>query len=265
MVNQRFHNKKDLLIELVRTSFKLRYNNSVLGFLWVLLKPLMMFLILFTVFSRFSQEGVENYSIYLLVGVILYTLFNEGTILGMDSLLDKGHIILKVNFPRQIAVFSALIMAGINFSINLLILLVFILFDPVNTNLLAMLYFFFISSIIFLITIGISFFSSIIAVRLRDLKNIFEVLLQIGFYATPVIFPISFIPQTLFGIESINPQALILLNPLTTLLQASRSALISGEIVDLDKVLMIFISTLLLVFFGNLYFKATVKRVAEYF
>jgi ABC-2 type transport system permease protein len=265
MVNQSFHNKKDLLVELVRTSFKLRYNNSVLGFLWVLLKPLMMFLILYAVFSRFSEEGVENYSIYLLTGVIIYTLFSEGMLLGMNSLLDKGHIILKVNFPRQVAVFSALIMAAINFVINLLILLIFILFNPINTNIVAVGYFFFISITVFLITTALSFFSSIIAVKLRDLQNIFEVLLQIGFYATPVIFPISFIPRTLFGFESINPQQLIALNPLTTLLQAARSALITGEIIDLDKVLLIFAGTLLILFFGNLYFKATVKRVAEYF
>ena len=97
-------NHRDLLFELIRTNFKLRYNNSILGFLWVLMKPFLYFLMLFIVFTAFRGGEVSaQYGANLLLGIIVYTLVNEGIIFGMHALTDLAGVILKVNFPRPVS------------------------------------------------------------------------------------------------------------------------------------------------------------------
>jgi lipopolysaccharide transport system permease protein len=253
----KFTNKKDLLLELVRTNFKLRYNNSVLGFIWVLLKPLLTFLVLYFVFSRFKGGWVENYQIYLLLGIILYTFVNEGVVFGMHSILDTAHIILKVNFPREIALTSSLIMAVINFVINLFVLLIFSLFNPISPTPISLVYFLLIDVTLFILIYAISFFSSIILVKLRDLENITALIMQLLFYATPIFYPIDMLP--------VKIQKFVMMSPLTILVQSSRDAFIYGKISFLWQVGVILCASLVVLFIGNVYFKKNVKRIAESF
>jgi len=254
---QAFKNKNDLLIELVRTNFKLRYNNSFLGFLWVLLKPFCMFLVLYFIFSYFRGGWIENYQVYLLLGIILYTFFNEGVVFGMTSILGTAHIILKVNFPREIALTSSVVMAVVNLLINLFILGVFILFNPLHLNFLSIGYFILVLGILFLLIYGISFFSSIILVKLRDLEHITTLVMQLLFYGTPIFYPVSILPEKV--------QKIVMLNPLTIIVQAARSALIYGEVKYVGEILIVLSISIVLVIAGSLYFQKNVKRVAELF
>ena len=250
-------NKKDLLIELVRTNFKLRYNNSLLGFIWVLLKPFMTFLVLYAVFSRFKGGWVENYQIYLLLGLVIYTFVNEGIIFGMNSILQTAHIILKVNFPREIALAASIIMAVINFVINLFIIAFFIIFNPVSTNVISILYFMLIYLTLLILVYTFSFFTSIVIVKLRDLQNITELFMQLLFYATPIFYPIDMLPQIV--------QEIVKLNPLTVLIQSAREALIYGNIIYLREIIIIFISSIIIFLIGRIFFKQNVKKIAEKF
>lgn len=256
-MRKKFTNKKDLLIELIKTNFKLRYNNSLLGFLWVLVKPLMTFCILYVVFSKFKGGWVENYQIYLLLGIIIYTFVNEGIIFGMNGILQTAHIILKVNFPREIALASSLIMAVINFIINLFVLTIFSFFNPVSPSLLSLLYFAVIITIIFTLVYGVSFFTSIILVKLRDLEHITELVMQLLFYATPIFYPLESLPVSI--------QKVVSFNPLTILIQAAREALIYGNIIHLKSIFIIFLIAIVYLLIGNIYFKKNVKRIAEKF
>ena len=245
------------MIELVRTNFKLRYNNSLLGFFWVLLKPLFTFVILYIVFSKFRGGWVENYQIYLLLGIIIYTFVSEGILFGMKGILGTAHIILKVNFPREIALAASLIMAVINLVINLLILFVFIIFNPVSTNVVALIYVGVLIFVIFMLVYGFSFFTSIILVKLRDLEHITELALQLFFYATPIFYPLDLLPETV--------QKIIKLNPLTILIQAAREALIYGKVESLLEIGIVAVIAALMLFFGSIYFKRNVKKIAENF
>lgn len=256
-MKQRFANKNDLLIELVRTNFKLRYNNSFLGFLWVLLKPFCMFLVLFFIFSYFRGGWIENYQVYLLLGIILYTFFNEGVVFGMNSILGTAHIILKVNFPREIALTSSVVMAVVNLTINLLILGVFILFNPLHVTLLSIIYFVGVLLVLFLLVYGISFFSSIVLVKLRDLEHITTLIMQLLFYATPIFYPVTILPESV--------RKVVLLNPLTVIVQAARSALIYGKIEKLPEMGIVLGVSVVLLILGHRYFKRNVKRIAELF
>src|SRR5690606_12901516 len=118
-----------LLAELVRTDFKLRYQDSILGYLWSLLKPLFLFAILYIIFGVILKlgKGVPNFPVYLLIGVVLWEFFTEATKQGMSAVVKRGSLLRKINFPKYIVVFSATISAFINLLINLAIIMVFIL------------------------------------------------------------------------------------------------------------------------------------------
>src|SRR5260221_2602288 len=185
-------NKIDLLNELVKTSFKMRYQNSALGILWVLIKPYSTFLVQYIVWTKIVNFQIPNYQLYLLLGIILFTYFNELIILGQMSLLDRAHIILKVNFPRQIAILSALISAIINLAINMVFFLVIAsLNGGVQINIKSILYFTFIALILFIFGLGISFFTSVLTVRLIDLKNVFELGIFLLMWLIPNFYSLS--------------------------------------------------------------------------
>ncbi len=257
MVKKIASNDRDLLIELIRTNFKLRYNNSALGFTWVLLKPFLTFAVLYAVFGLRENQQIQHFSIYLLSGIILFTFVNEGVIFGLNALLDKANIILKVNFNRTIAVISSEVMAWVNLSINLIILLIFIAFNPIDVNPTSFAYLILNLATVAIGLMGISFFSSIIMIKLRDIQNIVELIMQLLFYGSAIFYPIEQIPQKFRFIFELNPMYI--------LINASREALIYGKIVMEDKVFILFFISLLLFVLGRFYFMKKVKKVAEYF
>ena len=108
-------NDIDLYKQLVKTIFKMRYKGSILGFLWVLLKPFFMFLILYVIFSATAGAAggltSRQYAVYLLSGLIIYTFFNEGFTWGMNSIMDRADLILKINFKRSIVFNSNFILS----------------------------------------------------------------------------------------------------------------------------------------------------------
>lgn len=200
---------------------------------------------------------MENYQMYLLLGIVIYTFVNEGIVYGMKGILGTAHIILKVNFPREIALAASLIMAVVNLTINLFVLFLFSLFNPVNPSLFSVAYFILIVGILFIFIYGISFFSSIILVKLRDLEHITELIMQLLFYATPIFYPISLLPEVV--------QKIVKINPLTILIQASRQALIYGKVESFGEVIIVAIIGVLMLIFGSIFFRRNVKRIAESF
>lgn len=252
-------NQIDLLTELVKSSFKMRYQNSVLGFLWVLIKPYAMFTVLFLIFSNIIRANVENYGVYLLTGVIFITFINEILVLGQMSLLERANIILKVNFPRYIAIISALMSAVINLVINLILVFIISLVTGVDISFIGIIYLLFIIVIMFIGGLGISFFLSILTVKYRDLKNIVELLLFILQYATPIFYVLdnSFISnKTVHNILN--------LNPLTHLLGQFRASIgIYGEM-NIGIGMVSFLISIILLIVGYAYFKRNVRKIAEF-
>ncbi len=254
-------NDIDLYKQFVKTIFKMRYKGSLLGFFWVLLKPFFMFIILFVVFSSVSgQVGnltSRQYAVYLLSGLVIFTFFNEGIVWGMGSIMERADLILKINFKRDIVVISALTMALINFCINLLIIAVIGIILNIHFSLLSALYILLIGLVMFLGMYGISFFTSIWMVYVRDLAHITELAMQLMFYASAVFFPIEMIPERFRFIVQYNPIAIYI--------QSVREALTYQNIVNFKFVIGSLIASILLILIGNIYFKHSVKRVAENF
>jgi len=246
----------DLLKELVKTDFKLRYKNSVLGLVWVLLKPFLSFLILYLIFGYLFGNQDPNYRLNLLIGLITFQFFTEATSRGLAGLVSRANILLKINFPREIALLAPIINAIINYTFSLIIFFIFWFFNPTPLTwwwLVAPMYFF----LLVMFVIGFSLFTSILYVRLRDLETIWEVLSTLIFYATPIIYPISLLPEKF--------QSIILLNPVAAIIRDIRLILIQGRPPGVFSIIYVGGVSLLMILFGWLYFRKQIKRVSEDF
>lgn len=249
----------DLLMQLIKTNFKMRYQNSLLGILWVVIKPYTTFAIMYTIWSSFGGTTIQNYGIYLILGVVFYTYFNELIFFGQASLLDRAGIILKINFPRQIAVLSALVSAVIDLLLNMGLVFIIVLTSKITLTLGGLLYFLFLAVTTFIFAMGTSFFVSIITIRFRDLKNIFELGLFILLWASPVFYLIDSPKLNNISVS------LIIGNPIGIVINQVRAAFgIYGEI-NFPLMLIYFFISVILAFLGWNFFARNVKKVAEFF
>lgn len=207
-----------LLREMVKTDFKLRYQGSIIGHLWSILKPLMLFAIMYVVFIHFLRLGgdVPHFPVALLLGNVIWSFFSEATNMGMVSIVTRGDLLRKLNFSKEIIVLSAVFGAAINFSINLVVVLIFSLVNGVQfTWSVIMAIPLFLE--LFLLATGIAFILSTLFVRFRDLSQIWEVVMQAGMYATPIIYSLSFVMN-----QSVVAAKLIMLNPMAQIIQDMR-------------------------------------------
>jgi ABC-2 type transport system permease protein len=211
-----------LVRELTLTDFKLKYKASFFGYSWSLAKPLMLFGVLLVVFTKFFKVGgsIPNYPVYLLLGIVLWTYFIESTFGSMASIVTKGDLIRKVYFPRIILTISASVTALITLLLNLVVVLIFMIFSEVSISFSALLFPLLIIEFCVFAS-GISLFLASLYVRFRDIAHIWEVFSQALFYATPILYPLSFVPET-FG-------KIMMLNPLAQIIQDSRYILLTKE------------------------------------
>ncbi len=211
-----------LLRELVVTEFKLRYQGSVLGYLWSLLKPLMLFTIMYIVFVHFLRfgAGIPHFAVALLLGIVMWTFFTEATNQGMQAIVARGDLIRKISFPKYIIVVAGTISALINLLLNLVVVVIFMVFDGVNFGWQALM---FIPNLLLLYVFALSlaFLLAATYVKYRDVSHIWEVLLQAVFYATPIIYPLQMVME--FNAKA--AQALML-SPIAVIFQNARAELV---------------------------------------
>ena len=259
-----------LLYELVKTDFKLRYQGSFLGVLWSVLKPLMLFAVMYTVFVRFLKftDGTPTYPIVLLLGISLWSFFTEATNVGMHSIVGRGDILRKINFPKYIIILSAMASSLISLSINLLVVIIFGLFTGEQFTAWIFLVPFNILQL-FMLAFGLALFLSTLYVKFRDIGHIWEVILQIVFYAMPIIYPITQVASVrVFGIEA---QRIMMLNPIAQTIQDIRHNLISPSTVpttwsienNIWISLIPIVLTIIILVIGAVYFSKNSKKFAE--
>ena len=258
---------KNLLKELVKTDFKLRYQGSVLGILWSVLKPLALFVVMYTVFVRFLKftDGTPTFPIVLLLGISLWSFFNEATGTGLRAIVDRGDILRKINFPKAIIVLSTTIGSLIGLGINLLVVLVFAIFSGVKFTWWVLLVPLGVLQL-YVIAMGLSFILATLYVKFRDIGHIWDVILQALFYATPIIYPISMVTANHPEIAKI-----LMLSPMAQSIQDIRHNLIAPEttittwsMVDTWYIAIIpVVLTITILVVGVLYFNKSSKSFAE--
>jgi ABC-2 type transport system permease protein len=253
---------RSILREMVSTDFKVRYQGSVLGYAWSVLRPLFLFIILYIVFVKFLRIGgdIPHFPVYLLMGIVLWTFFTEATSQAMTSVVARGDLIKKISIPRYLVVASSSFSALINLGLNLIILLIIALINgvrPMESWLLLP----FIILELFVLATALGFFLSALFVKYRDASYVWEVLLQAGFYATPILYPITIVAE--------KYQKLLMLNPMAQIVQDSRWAFVSHEtlsswkILDMPLLLVPFIFMPIIILIAITYFKSQAKFFAE--
>lgn len=256
-----------LLRELVITDFKLRYQGSVLGYLWSLLKPLMLFAIMYVVFIHFLRfgEGIPHFSVSLLLGIVMWTFFTEATGQGMQAIVSRGDLIRKINFPKYVIVISGTISALINLMFNLAVVFVFMIIDGVSFTWSGLLFPLNVLEL-YVFSVAIAFFLSAAYVKFRDISHIWEVFLQGLFYATPILYPLQMVMK-------FNPLAaqLLMLSPIAVIVQDARYNLVdkSATILNnqiIDNPFLLALPHLIIgvtVIIAVLYFRKSQKYFAE--
>ena len=261
-----YKNNRVLLEELTKTDFKLRYQGSVLGYLWALLRPLMMFAILYIVFAKLLKFGsdIPHYPVYLLAGTTLWSFFTECTGQGIQAIVMRGDLIRKICFPKYIVVVSSTLTAVINLLINLVVVIIFALINGVTPSWTWLLVPF-LAFELYALALGISFLLGAINVKYRDITSIWDVLTQALFYAIPIIYPIAMVSTT-----SELAAKVILLNPIAQVIQDIRYCLITDQTITtwsyvenpFLKAIPIIIVIVVLIC-GSWYFRKKSKKFAE--
>ncbi len=208
---ERYRYPAILLGRLVRTDFKLRYHGSALGYLWSVLRPLFLFLVLYLVFAKFLKFGsdIPYFPQYLLLGIILWNYFAEVTANSVSAIVGKGDLLRKIDFPKYVIILAGSFSAFINLLLNLAVLGVFMAVGQVNPGWDALLIVPLIAEV-FIFALALSFLLSALFVRFRDVAYIWEVFMQAAFYAAPILYPISMVPLAVAKVELLNPMAQII-------------------------------------------------------
>lgn len=223
------HRFWSLTFMLARTEFKLRFFGSVFGYLWTLVRPLMFFgvlLFVFTVLFKPNGGQVSHYPEYLLESIILFTYFQETTSGSVQSLVGRENLLRKVRFPRLVVPLSVALFCFFNLCMNLIVVFAFILLSGV-TPMWSWFELPVLLGLLVIISTGIGMLLSALYVRFRDIQPIWEVISQILFYATPILYTIQTVPgHKLFGVPF---SRLLVLNPLGAILTQARKALLDSH------------------------------------
>lgn len=264
-VRTRYRYSVILLKQLVITDFKLRYQGSVLGYVWSLLRPLLLFLVLYFVFTVFLTvgKGVPHYAVYLLFGIVLWNFFVEVTTGSVGAIVGRGDLIRKINFPKYNIILSVSFSAIINLLLNFVVIGIFMAFSRVWMGWSALLIIPLLIEL-YVFSLALGFLLSALFVRFRDVSYIWEVIIQAGFYATPILYPLSRIPQH-------RIRELLLLNPMGQIIQDARHVFITPKATTIaqefggDKWIWLIpiILVVILFIYGSWYFRGHSKYFAE--
>ncbi|MCH1642334.1 ABC transporter permease [Paenibacillus timonensis] len=243
-----FWRYKGLLYEFVVRDLKIKYRRSFLGYLWSLLNPLLMMIVLVAVFSSFFRFDIPNYPVYLLSGQIIFNFFSEATSVSMNSILGAGALIKKVYVPKYLFPLSKVFSSFITLIFSLVAMVVVIIFTgvPITAEILffplPLLY-------ILMFSVGVGLIMSVLAVYFRDMIHLYTVLLSAWMYLTPIFYPVNIVPDYV--------KSIIYANPMYYFVEAFRDIVLYSQLPDLQtNMVCLFFSVLsiligLLVFYKN--------------
>lgn len=216
------HNLRILRV-MAAVDFKLKYAGSALGYVWSVLKPLALFTMLYLVFAKVFRLGdiSQYYPLALLTGIVLYTFFVDATNLATTSLVASESLLRKLSFPRLIIPTALTLGSAITFCVNLGVVAIFVAWNQIPPRLnwvllLPLLLQFYV------FTLGVSLILATLFVRFRDIGQIWELTAQLLLYATPIIYPIGFLPEW--------ARTVAFLSPITQVLQDVRAIILYQDL-----------------------------------
>ena len=244
--------------ELLKSSIKKdiggKYKNSVLGVLWSFLYPLLQIAVYAIVFPLIMKSNMEHYTVFVCTGLIPWNFFSTAISRSSFTMIENGNIIKKVYFPREILPISVVTSEAVNFVISTIIILCFVLGSGMGFSI-DVLFYPIVLLVQYVLLIGISFFVSSITVYFRDLQHFIGVLLQLLFYATPIVYAIEAIPPEFDWIFKFNP--------MTYIIEGYRDIFYYQQMPDMVTLLVVLVIGILLCITGYLVFNKLQRKFAE--
>jgi len=253
-VGQTLLEYSELVRNLTVKEFKLRYRNSLLGFVWSLLNPLAMMIMLTLVFSTLLRSGVENFPVFLLTALLTWRFFSVSTSMSLSSIIGNAPLVTKIYFPRWLLVLSSNLANLIGSSLEFTALFPLLIFLGMRITY-SVLLLPVILILEFILIIGVSLILAPLNVYYRDVNQIWDITLQAGFFLCPIIYSISLIPERYIFAYS--------LNPMTHVVESTRKILYYNTLPTIADFAIILVSGLLLLLAGYLIFRRLELRFAE--
>lgn len=244
---------RELVINLTIVELKNKYQNTALGFFWSILSPFLLATVLYFVFSTVFQQE-ENFAVNLLVGIMTWRFFAAGTMSSLYSIVGKPSLVTKVYIPRKILVLSTALSVLVSSTLEFIILLpiIFVLTGGIPVTVLL---FPLVSLLYFSLIFGASLVLSALFVYLRDLNQIWDVVLFTGIFLSPIVYPLSRIPDSYM--------TYYLLNPITRLIIMYREVMVAGNLPSIGSLIVVIGWCVILFIIGNLVFNKLQRRFAE--
>jgi len=252
---------------LATTDFKLRFFGSVLGYFWQLMRPLLLFAVLYAVFVGILNTGGDQpmFGVALLLGIVVFQFFADSTIASIRSLMNRENLVRKIDFPRAAIPVSCVLQAIFNFGLNLIPVFIF-LFAAGGSVSVRWLELPLVLAMLIVFVTGLSLLLSALFVNFRDVEPIWEVLAQALFYGTPILYSLSLVIDKV----GLTAAQIMLANPLAAAIQQLRHALVdfsyqspgqifgstAGDLIPVGVSVLIFI-------IGALYFRRMAPLIAE--
>ncbi len=244
---------RELIKNLTITDLKNRYQNTSLGFLWSILSPFLLAMVLFFVFRKvFAQD--ENFAINLLVGIMAWRFFANGTTSSLYSIVGKPSLVTKIYIPRQILVLSNLLSQLISSLLEFLILvpIIFVLLGNIPVTILL---FPVIHLLYFWLIFGAGLFLSALYVYFRDVNQIWEILVNILFFCSPIIYPMHMVGDYMLPYY--------MLNPITRVIITYRDVMVNGNFPSFSNLIVVIGFGAVAFLAGILIFNRLQRRFAE--
>jgi ABC-type polysaccharide/polyol phosphate export permease len=240
---------------MTRCEFKLRDQGTALGFFWTLLNPALQFLVMYQIFSKWMGHLVDNYAFYLIVGIVQWSFFATATSATLRCLHAKAGIIKNFSFPKELVVFSSVAVILWSHLIELLVLLVCLALWG-GTLSLTWLYLPVLVGIQVLWVLGLGLFLSQLTLQFRDMSRVWAILMQLGYFAVPVFYPMKIIAE--------SKRFWLMLNPLVHILDGMRACLLRAQIPPAWVVLALFLGGAAVAAAGLRWFRSREGMVLDY-
>ena len=244
--------------ELIKTSVKKdiggKYKHSFLGVLWSFINPLLQIAVYAIIFPLIMKNNIPNYTVFMVCGLIPWNYFATVINRASFTFIENGNIIKKVYFPREILPLSLVTSETINFLISTIIIICFTLAYGMGLTKYVLLYPL-VLLVQYILLLGISLIVSSVTVYFRDLQHFIGVLLQLFFYATPIVYSVETIPE--------NFRWILKINPMTYIIEGFRDIFYYHQIPDVKMLGIVLVIGILLCIVGYLIFNKLQKKFAE--
>lgn len=245
---------RQLLKSNVRKEIRGKYKGSFLGVLWSFVSPLLMTLVYAIVFPFLLRNGQEHYTTYIVIGILPWIWCTTSISQGTPTILHNGGIVKKVFFPREILPISVVTSGLVNFLISCIIILIFLLFSGIGYSF-NILFLPLILIVQYMFLLGVVLITSALNVYVRDVEYIVTFIMQMVFYATPILYPTTMFPEAIRGI--------IRLNPMVTILESYRNIFFYKQTPDLLALLLVGIGSFIILLIGFKIFHKLERGFAE--